>query len=140
MTTEERINEALKYLKNTDITTLELGKHVINDWLYINVQEYMSKPLSECRFESHRKYVDIQMMINGVEAIETCDIDKLEGETEYSDEQDVMFWKQKPNQMRSVITNNAYVILYPQNAHMPCIAIDKPAKIRKLVAKVLISK
>lgn len=140
MTTEERINEALDYLKKTDITTLELGKHVINEWLYINVQEYMSKPLSECRFESHRKYVDIQMMINGVEAIETCDIDKLEIAEEYSDENDVMFWKQKPAQMRSVITNNAYVVLYPQNAHMPCIAVDKPSKVRKLVAKVLICK
>lgn len=140
MNTAERINEALNYLKNTDITTLELGKHVINDWLYINVQEYMSKPLSECRFESHRKYVDIQMMIKGVEAIETCDIDKLAIETEYDNEKDVMFWEQKPNQMRSVITDNAYVILYPQNAHMPCIAVDKPAKVRKLVAKVLISK
>ena len=140
MTTEERINEALNYLKSRDITTLELGKHVVNEWLYINVQEYMSKPLSECRFESHRKYVDIQMMINGVEAIETCDIDKLEIAEEYSDENDVMFWKQKPAQMRSVITNNAYVVLYPQNAHMPCIAVDKPSKVRKLVAKVLISK
>ena len=41
--------------------------------------------------------------------------------------------------MRSVISDGSYVILYPQNAHMPCIAIDKPIKVKKLVAKVLIS-
>lgn len=135
---QERINYALDYLKNSILEQLELGKHVINDWLYINVQEYMTKDLSECKFESHKKYVDIQMMINGLEAIETSDIDKLELETSYDEDKDVMFWKQKPNQMRTVISNGSYVILYPQNAHMPCIAIDKPIKVKKLVAKVLI--
>ena len=135
---QERINKALEYLKSIDLDRLELGKNVVNDWLYINVQEYMTKNLSECRFESHKKYVDIQMMIHGIEAIETADIDKLEIETEYSDENDVMFWKQKPNQMRSIIVDGGYVILYPQNAHMPCVAVDKPVKVKKLVAKVLI--
>ena len=133
-----RINQALEYLNKTDLNKLELGKHVINEWLYINVQEYMTKNISDCRYESHKKYVDIQMMINGIEAIETCDIDKLELETEYSAENDVMFWKKKNGQMRSVITNNSYVILYPQNAHMPCIAVNESVKVKKLVAKVLI--
>lgn len=135
---QNRINQTLEYLNKTDLNKLELGKHVINEWLYINVQEYMTKNISDCRYESHKKYVDIQMMINGIEAIETCDIDKLELETEYSDENDVMFWKKKNGQMRSVITNNSYVILYPQNAHMPCIAVNESVKVKKLVAKVLI--
>ena len=136
---QERINKALEYLKSIDLDKLELGKNVVNDWLYINVQEYMTKNLAECKFESHKKYVDIQMMIHGIEAIETCDTDKLELETEYSEENDVMFWKQKPNQMRSVIVDGGYVILYPQNAHMPCVAVDKPVKVKKLVAKVLMN-
>ena len=135
---QNRIKQALEYLNKTDLNKLELGKNVINEWLYINVQEYMTKNISDCRYESHKKYVDIQMMINGIEAIETCDIDKLELETEYSDENDVMFWKKKNGQMRSVITNNSYVILYPQNAHMPCIAVNGSVKVKKLVAKVLI--
>lgn len=135
---QERINKTLEYLKSIDINKLELGKHIIYDWLYINVQEYLTKRISECRFESHKKYVDIQMMIHGIEAIETCDVEKLELETEYSDENDVMFWKQKPNQMRSVIVDGGYVVLFPQNAHMPCIAVDEPVKVKKLVAKVLI--
>lgn len=134
----KRVAEAVDYLKNIDIKALELGNHVINDWLNINVQEYITKPARECRFESHRKYVDIQMMISGVEAIETADIGKLEIAIEYNQEQDVAFWKQIPDQMKSVIADNSYVVLYPQNAHMPCIAVDKPLKVRKLVAKVLI--
>lgn len=137
--TLERINKALEYLNSINLDELKLGKNVINDWLYINVQEYMTKSISECRFESHKKYVDIQMMIHGKEAIETCDVDKLELETEYSEENDVMFWRQKPNQMRSVIVDGGYVILYPQNAHMPCIAVDEPVKVKKLVAKVLMN-
>lgn len=140
MTTENRIKETLNYLKSIDIASLTNGKHIINDWLYINVDEYLTKPISECRFESHKKYIDIQMMINGIEGIEVCDIDKLEPATDYSEERDIIFWKELSNQMKSVITDNSYVILYPQNAHKPCIAENEPQKVRKLVAKVLIEK
>ena len=136
---QKRIDFALDYLKKVNLKEMKLGKHEIKDWLYINVQEYITKNKSECKFESHKKYVDIQMMIDGIEAIETSDIDKLELDTAYDEDKDVMFWKQKSNQMRSVISDGSYVILYPQNAHMPCIAIDKPIKVKKLVAKVLIS-
>lgn len=136
---QKRIDFALDYLKKVNLKELKLGKHEIKDWLYINVQEYITKNKSECKFESHKKYVDIQMMIDGIEAIETSDIDKLELDTAYDEDKDVMFWKQKSNQMRSVISDGSYVILYPQNAHMPCIANDKPIKVKKLVAKVLIS-
>lgn len=135
---QDRIKKALEHLNNTNLESLEPGKHIINDWLYINVQEYMTKNISDCKYESHKKYIDIQMMINGIEAIETSDVNKLELETEYNEESDVMFWKKKSNQMRTVITDKSYVILYPQNAHMPCIAVDKPVKVKKLVAKVLI--
>ena len=134
---QKRIDFALDYLKKVNLKEMKLGKHEIKDWFYINVQEYITKNKSECKFESHKKYVDIQMMIDGIEAIETSDIDKLELDTAYDEDKDVMFWKQKSNQMRSVISDGSYVILYPQNAHMPCIAIDKPIKVKKLVAKVL---
>ena len=135
---QKRIDKALEFFKNTNLEKLELGQHIINEWLYVNVQEYETKELSQCRFESHRKYVDVQYMINGIEAIETADIDKLEIDTDYSDDKDVMFWKSKSGQMRSVITKGSYVILYPQNAHMPCIAVNSPMKVKKAVAKVLI--
>ena len=137
---DERIKWTLDYLKEKYINTLELGKHIINDWLYINVQEYETKLLQEdSKFESHKKYLDIQMMINGIEAIEVADVDKLVISQNYDDEKDVMFWNHIDNQMKSVISNGSYVILYPQNAHLPCIAVDKPTKVRKLVAKVYLS-
>lgn len=134
----ERIQIALDMLTTTDLKKMPLGRNDVNDWLYINVQEYDTKLVSECRFEAHRKYVDIQMMIDGIEAIETADIDKLQVTEEYNEEKDVMFLESKPEQMKSIIRDGSYVILYPQNAHMPCVAVGKPAKVRKLVAKVLI--
>lgn len=135
---QKRIDFALEYLKNTDLNKLELGRHDINDWLYVNVQEYETKDVSLCRYESHRKYVDIQYMINGLEAIEVADVkgQDLAVSTEYNEEQDVSFWLNKLMQMKVVLTNNSYVILYPQNAHKPCIAVNKPVKVKKLVAKV----
>lgn len=137
---QKRIDFALDYLKKTDLEKLELGRHEINEWLYINVQEYETKDVAACRYESHRKYIDIQYMINGIEAIEVADIEgqKLGCSVEYNEEQDVAFWIDSPNQMRLVLTNNSYVILYPQNAHKPCITVDKPVRVKKLVAKVLV--
>lgn len=67
------IQKALDYLKTTDVTKLDDGKYKIPGTSYeANVQRYMTKDESECRPESHEKYVDIQYIAVGEEAFGWC--------------------------------------------------------------------
>ena len=141
-TTKKRVAKTLKFLKSIDLNVLDLGKHIINDWLYINVQEYMTKDVSECRFESHKNYIDIQTLASGTEIIEITDSNKLEIDEEYNEEKDIMFWKSnKTAKNKKLIKEGIFAVLLPCDIHNPCVAVDgKPSKVRKLVAKIRIAK
>ena len=60
------IGEALEYLATTDFSDMPNGKHMIDgDRLFIVVQRYRPKPLSEIIWEAHRDYIDVQYVVSG---------------------------------------------------------------------------
>ncbi|MBD5444518.1 MAG: DUF386 domain-containing protein [Lachnospiraceae bacterium] len=134
-----KISEAIEYLLKQDLANMPAGKYPVNDDFYYMVQEYTSRAEADCHLESHQKYVDIQWLISGVEAIDCTSVDGLEVEKEYNPEKDVTFWKEPAEMMRCVLSGGSYVILLPENAHKPCIAVGEPAPVKKVVAKVKIA-
>ena len=122
----------LKYLYETDFENLENGKYEINqDIVYAIVQDYNTKQTGQ--LEAHRQYLDIQYIVKGSEKI---GIAKLSNQTPATDyEPDIIFYK---DDAEDFITMNEkdFVILYPQDLHMPCIMIDEPKYVKKVVVKV----
>lgn len=136
---DSRITEAIEYLSKQDLANMPAGKYQVNDDFYYMVQEYVSRSEADCHLESHQKYVDIQWIISGVEAIDCVSVEGLEVDKEYNPEKDVAFWKEPANMMRCVLNGGSYVVLWPENAHKPCIAVGTPAQVKKIVAKVKIA-
>lgn len=63
----KRMQRAFEFIKETNLETLEVGKYLIDgDNIFASVQAYNTKLETECRFESHRRYIDIQVIINGI--------------------------------------------------------------------------
>ena len=130
-----RTEEAVKYLKSLDLENLEVGRYDVDEDFYYLIQEYETKPRAEAKLEAHREWIDIQYMIKGQEVIELEDISKVESITEY--EPDVEFFKVPETMCKVSITDGAYMIIYPSNAHMPGVAVnDQPQKVKKCVGKV----
>ena len=74
-----KIEEALKYLENNNLKDFANGKYeILGDEIYVNVQDYHTKPLSEGKWEAHRKYIDIQFMIEGEEKIGVGEIQNFQ--------------------------------------------------------------
>lgn len=137
-TVDQMIADAISYIRSVDLERLSLGRHQINDSTYFMLQEYVTKPVGECRFESHKNHIDVQWILHGVERIDISNINRLIAEEEYNSEKDVTFWKSPNNSCNCVITSGSYVVLYPEDAHRPCVAVDSPEKVRKLVIKICI--
>ncbi|MBG7610749.1 YhcH/YjgK/YiaL family protein, partial [Polaribacter sp. BAL334] len=83
----------------------------------------------------HNQNIDIQFCVKGIETIgwkprETCTIPN----GEYNSEKDVLFFKDAPD-MFFQLTDNQFVIFYPNDVHAPMIGDDV---IKKLVFKVKI--
>lgn len=137
------IKKGLKFVRDTNFEELENGRHeIVEGKVYANIQEYTTKPLEEGKFEAHKKYVDIQFMIKGEEKMGAGNIEDFEEVTEYNEEKDIVFLQPKAgveDRLKFVnVKEREFTIFYPQDAHMPSLAIENPAPIRKVIVKILL--
>ena len=134
---KERFKEALNYLAETDLAAMEPGRYDINEDFYILRQSYESKPSEICRFETHQKYVDIQWIIEGEEAIEVTDVASVEVDEVYDPQKDAQFYKTPERPASHVVVKaGSYMTLFPEVVHRAGLAEGKSVHVEKVVAKV----
>lgn len=131
-----RVNEALNYIEQMSKDNLASGVYQVNDNFYYSVQEYKTMQECDCKLESHRKYIDIQWIVEGEEKIAVADISMLHMEEDYQEDLDIMHWRKKPNIMKVVLKKDSYIVLYPRNAHMGCISVNDSVVVKKIVGKI----
>lgn len=132
-----RLNAALKYLEENDFLTMEPGRYQIDgDEIYALVQQYETKPLVEGKWEAHRKYIDIQYVADGEERIGFSNINQMKPSEEYNPEKDIQFFYGEGH-FKSV-KKGQFMVLFPEDVHMPGITADVKSKVKKVVVKVLV--
>ena len=100
-------------------------------------QVYESKPRAEGFFESHRKYIDVQAVVEGVELMEATDVARLSIRTPYVPERDVIIYDDASGPSVLYIRAGDAAVFYPADAHMPSLRPgDSPGLVRKSVVKV----
>ena len=84
-----RIAAGLKFLAQTDCRSLAPGRHAIDgDNVFALAQEYQTKPRSQGVWEAHRRYIDIQYVVSGIEIMGYAPISALAVTQPYSAEKD----------------------------------------------------
>lgn len=106
------------------------------DDLFVNVHGYTTLPPTEARFESHRRYVDLQYMIEGQEYIDCHPTGPLSADGSYDEDKDLLFHRPAQPQISLPMTPGAFAVFYPEDAHRPKVHMDTPAPLRKLVVKI----
>jgi YhcH/YjgK/YiaL family protein len=133
-----RVQKALEYLLNTDFNLIEPGKYEIDgDEIYAVVSQYDTKPASSGRWEAHKRYLDIQYVVEGKEKIGYSFSNKTIVTQNYDEHKDIMFLKGE-GQFLSIETGY-FAILFPSDIHMPGIAINISAQVKKVVVKVKVN-
>ena len=132
----ERIAKGFDFLRNTDLDSLSSGKHDIDgDTIFALVQEYQTKPLNECKLESHKKYIDIQYVIRGEEMMGVT-IQNNQKIIEVNEEKDYTFYE--GNTSLVLVSKGMFTIFFPDDLHQPCVQIESAAEVKKVVIKVMI--
>jgi YhcH/YjgK/YiaL family protein len=135
-TINERIAKGFDYLLHTDLEAIPSGKHDIDDdTIFALVQEYQTKPLAECKLESHKKYIDIQYVIRGEEfmGVTTKNNQKI---LEVNEEKDYTFYEGSTSLVR--VSKGMFTIFFPDDLHQPCVQTESVSEVKKVVIKVLI--
>ena len=134
-TLNKNFKKGFDYLKNTDLLNAEIGKFEIDGKnVFAIISEYDSKKHEDCRLEAHRTYADIQFIIAGREAIGYTPLCNQEVTAEYIPEKDIIFFSGETTQLP--LEAGMFAIFFPQDIHRPCMQIDGPEKVRKVVIKV----
>lgn len=133
----ERIKTALEFLSSADFTDTEPGRIDIDgDNIFALVQKYYTKPEDECRWEAHRKYIDIQFVAKGSETMGFVNLDYLDINQEYDSDKDVEFYDGEGDYVQ--VNDDEFVILFPHDAHMPGIEVEESEEVIKVVVKVAV--
>lgn len=106
--------------------------------VYAMVQSYMTDAPENKKLESHRRYIDIQYIVSGKEAIGWLPAGGLKVMTPYSDENDVIFYHSAECISPLVLAPGMFAVFYPSDAHRPGCFLDKLEPVRKIVIKVKI--
>lgn len=119
-------------------SNIELGKKELDEKNYANVDEYFTKSPENCRLEAHKKYIDIQLLLEGQEELDYISTDNLIVNEDYDTNRDVMFFEPPKKRLNSVIlTPGNFVLLYPHEAHMPQMNYGNTStKVKKVVVKI----
>ena len=130
---------AIRFLNETELAGLPVGRQVIaGDAVYANVMRYDTKPPAEARWESHRRYADIQVIVEGEERIGVRDTDELVVAKEYDDAADNIFYA--PAEAKTMLTLKAgdVTVFLPHDGHWPSMHADGLSKVFKVVVKVAV--
>jgi YhcH/YjgK/YiaL family protein len=128
-------DKVFAFLQDTDLKTLSAGRHEIDgDNVYAMVTEAPTKDLDSTKFESHRKYIDVQYVIDGEEKIA---VEPVEGATvtvPYDDTKDIAHYSGEGKTYTA--TPGTFFIFFPTDAHRPSITPGGNKTDKKLVIKV----
>ena len=132
----ERAFEEIKKLLNGDIPD---GSYKFDgDDFYVNVFTYQSKKEADCAFEKHKKYIDIQVVLEGEEIIGFESENKLTMTTEELETKDYMLFSLNKEYDKMRLGRGDFVIFFPHEPHAPAIAVnDEVTSVRKAVFKIL---
>ncbi len=145
---EQKFQVAFKYLEevfkegskeNIRLLSLPLDafeKILLDEKNFVLEQVYNSKERNECFFESHRRYIDVQVILDGEEIIEVSDINNLVVNFNYDKDMDLTKYDDNANASIIKLQKGDVAIFYPQDAHMPCIKTNNATKVVKTVVKV----
>lgn len=125
-----------KYLSNENIKSFKKGRFDIDgEFLFGIGIEYDTSDNNQGVWEAHRKYLDIHIVIEGVEKIDICDINNSKSVKEYEDDYE-LFNAEPQNSIN--LFPGYFLILYPNEVHRTGRISNEVSNIRKHVFKKLL--
>lgn len=126
------LNHGLKVLEQ--LTSQASGRYEF-DGGFLMIQEGSTKPMSEGTFEAHRKYVDVQIMLQGCEELAWEEYHKLVTAIPYNEEKDQERLDGAKNH-KILISEGMFFAAFPQDGHKAVSHTNEQHHYRKAVMKL----
>lgn len=115
-----RFDDVLDFLEDLDLRTLDEGRHEIDgDRVFVVIARSKGKGRRHALLESHRKYIDIQVTLQGHEEIGWMGVDQCRFVREaYDEDKDIQFFADESIAWLDLYADT-FAIFLPTDAHAP---------------------
>jgi YhcH/YjgK/YiaL family protein len=131
--------KAFGFLRRPELESLPVGKYEIDgEHVFAMVARESARKKEDARLETHRKYVDIQMILGGTDTMGWKSLVSCKTPAgAYDPERDLQFFEDTPDAWVDVHAGG-FAIFFPEDAHMPLISFDQDnsEQIHKVVVKI----
>lgn len=123
-----------------DASTYQKGRvDVDGDNIYLNCAEYDTHDREGALTEAHRAYLDVMVVIEGVETVYVKRTDALQNVTKPYDASIEALLADTDADVTAVrLMKGDFLVLFPEDAHAPGCHADMPSHIKKTIGKVKI--
>jgi YhcH/YjgK/YiaL family protein len=127
---------AFEYLRNADLLALAPGKHAVQgEELFAIVENCVGRTRAEAKLECHRRYIDIQLVLEGVDEMgwkPLAECKKPLGD--FDTARDIRFYGDVPSSWIATPAGS-FCLFFPDDAHAPLVS---DGMIRKVVMKIAV--
>ena len=133
------MDRAIDYLASADLSALPAGRYEIDgDKVFLMIQEPDFRAPADAQFEVHHRYADIQLALSEGEAISCLPVEQIAAWEPFDAQKDIGFSNVDEKGTPLPMPAGTFMILFPQDAHMPNLKCGAADKGRKAVIKVLL--
>jgi len=133
-TLHKGFSKAFEFLLRPDLKELPEGKYEIDgERVYAMVSKESGRNREDALLETHEKYIDIQLVLAGTDTMgwKSKSLCKKPS-TAYDQEEDIQYFADEPDTWIAT-KSGAFVIFFPEDAHMPLIS---SGQLHKVVVKI----
>lgn len=133
----KKLDIAIDNIISGDYKNKLVGKNEIDgNKVFFNIQEINTKDVEEAFFETHKKYIDIQIVIDGTENYGVLLSDEqLEVVKPFDKNNDLTLFNKKP-EIILTLTPEDFIIFFTDEPHMPGLKVGEKNSIKKVVYKI----
>lgn len=133
----ENLDKAIASIVKGEYLNAPTGRTDIDgDEVYFNIQDnVILKNPTDTSFEIHKKYVDIQLIINGEECFGYGAKETLNFKNDYDDAKDFQLLD---GEIETLFTmkGDRFILFFPEEPHMPCLKSKISQVVKKAVYKI----
>ena len=133
----KKISEvAYNFLNSFDSAEYADGRYELADGVYVNIETYETQERKDRRFEFHKKYIDVQYIVEGEELITLARIEELTLQDGYDHQRDIAFYQTSVKGKDNYVGKGQFLVIETGVAHMPCVCVNEKQTVRKVVVKI----
>ena len=136
----DNFRKAIEFMLSRDFSLEPAGKYEIDGReVYATLSDQTNMPAEKEKYECHRNYADIQLVLTGGERMFYTEMGNCENFTEYNDVKDIFFCTAEKG-VDLCFYPGDFAVFFPQDAHMPGVCLPENVGKEGLVTKKLVIK